>query len=145
MGQGGRDGGMIVQNSELENAWPAARGFVASALDHSFYETPDTLLRELCAGRAQLWAHGDGRGYSVTRMIHVKQKALQVVAFAGRDMTEWVSDAVAEWEAFAQSNDCAMVVAVGRPGWKREFGRNGFEVTNIIGTKKVAPCQKQFQ
>jgi len=61
----------------------------------------------------------------------------QIIALAGKEMGKWLTyanDAVYNWAAV---NDCQLVQAYGRPGWKKFYREQGWNMSKVIYSKPV--------
>lgn len=125
----------MVQMKNIPQAWRTAKPYIESAMSDSLGETADDLYIDLLKDKAQLWTV-DG-GAAVSRVLQAKKKVLHIVALGGEGMNDWIDALMQEWRSFADTHGCELIMAVGRPGWKKVFPRLGFEVKKITGICEV--------
>lgn len=125
----------LVDPSQVYVWWDEREPQLALALRDTYHQSIDDLLHMCLQDQAQLWI-GD-KCTAVTVVLDGDPRILQIVAIGGNDIEQWINPLVAEWRAFAKRNHCAVMVATGRPGWKRVFNQFGFRVTKITGVCEV--------
>jgi hypothetical protein len=83
--------------------------------------TTDDVLAEVQSRDAQLWALNHGDGYLITRISQrTKYSVLEVPYVAGKNMGDWLDDALNTLTEFAQANGCAYIEGYGRRGWMKK-------------------------
>lgn len=126
---------MMVEIKNIPLAWKECSHFIEDAMESSLGESAVDLYIELLSDRAQLWTVEEGA--AVSRVLQAKKKVLHIVALGGRGMESWIDGLMQEWKYFALNHGCDLIMAVGRPGWKKVFPRLGFEVKKITGVCEV--------
>lgn len=127
---------MRVPMMNTASAWRKAEPWIERAMDGSLGETVEDVMRQVLIGRAQLWL--SDKGAAVTRIVDAKKRVLHIVALGGERKDEWIPDLVNELKDFAEHEHCELVLAVGRPGWSRDFRKHGFKVEKITGIYEVS-------
>lgn len=119
----------------MANAWRKAEPMIAEAMKDSLGESVENLRDQVFIGRAQLWL--SDRCAAVTRIVDAKKRVLHIVAVSGEGKEAWLPDLVHEIKDFARHEQCEILLAVGRPGWKRDFRKHGFKLEKITGVCEV--------
>lgn len=94
-------------------------------------ENPDSVRKEVCAGRAQLWIVHDGSGVyaaGITRVNTVAsgRRICFCVVLGGERMERWLALLDKEASAFAKDYGCHSIRISGRVGWKRVMKPLGY-------------------
>lgn len=109
-----------------EEQWEAARPLLQAALDQSEQgQTIEDVQRAISSGEAQLWIGERSAG--------VTEITIEINAWLfGGDAEESVA-MLPSIEAFARTIGAdRIVVAGGRPGWKRVLRSHGFETKEVL-------------
>lgn len=103
--------------------------------------TVDDILRFVLNGQMQLWiGHEENTiyGHVVTEIKEYPQcKMLTVQYCAGEpNHMQYVGDEIFDLlDRFAKDAGCAGVEFVGRPGWRKQADKHGFEVRSVMYQK----------
>lgn len=136
----------LVGPEWLPAVWGKLADYMEAALAHSCqYEwTGAELYRRLVEGEFRLMAVFRSVGaYEIiggvvcSRGVRDGRPYLAVVCCGGRDMDDWIDDAVAGWFALARSEGADEIVVMGRQGWLRRLARHGLKQRAVIAAAPV--------
>ena len=102
--------------------WERRRGWLLAALEPACGDEA-SLLADLAAGRAQLWA-GEAAAMVTQCVVDERGRCLHVW-LAGGDLEEILAMRPGV-EAWARAHGCGRVTINGRRGWSRVLRRHGY-------------------
>jgi len=109
-----------VPPDEVAEVWAQVGPMIARAILTRSGYTLNAVLRELLAGRTQLWVIGDFDGAVVTMVQNrPAQRVLWVLFMAGDGMDEWLDDWLQVQEKYALYAQCKAIEFSGRKGWHK--------------------------
>lgn len=130
-----------VPTEHVAGIWPEIEPLLAKGIQRSGGRyTPDSVLRSLKAGEAQLWVayrmNGVGPRYygvGTTRIEdYPSRRMLNITFVGGVEMKEWKYELIAMWADFALRSNCSGMEATGREGWVRELRNDGWEQKYVV-------------
>lgn len=101
----------------------------------------DDILRFVLNGQMQLWVvheNNTAYGYLVTEVKDYPQCKMLVVQYCAGEPhhMQYVDDEIFDLlDRFAKDAGCAGVEFVGRPGWRKQADKHGFEVRSVVYQK----------
>ncbi len=126
-----------VLDAQIWAVWHTVSPMLSPALGEG--ETPEQLLADLMARRAQLWIAASEHGIHaacVTELVRRGERFYcNVWLTGGNGVNNWVHflDTIEEW---AKEQGCdAMLIDRARPGWKRLL--NGYKTQTLTLTKEL--------
>lgn len=127
--------------AEMPGLWPRVRDRIASCCDRSGgkYEPAD-ILRNLIAGRMDLWLAEDGGAIHAVAIseivVYPRVRVCKLLACTGEKARRWL-DLLAQIEAWARAQGCAVIEPVCRPGWERHLKPMGYRKTHVVLEKTL--------
>jgi len=103
--------------------------------------TVDDILRFILTGQMQLWVgHEEGKiyGHVITEIKDYPQRRMLVVQYCALEShhMQYMDDEVSDLlDRFAKDAGCSGVEFVGRPGWRNQAAKYGFEVQSVMYQK----------
>lgn len=103
--------------------------------------TVDDILRFVLTGQMQLWiGHEENTiyGHVVTEIKEYPQCKMLVVQYCAGEPNhmQYVDDEIFDLlDRFAKDTGCSGVEFVGRPGWRKQAEKYGFEVRSVMYQK----------
>ena len=101
----------------------------------------DDILRFVLNGQMQLWAVNEDAkiyGHVITEVKHYPQFKMLVVQYccAAPHSMQYVDDEAFDiFERFAKDTGCVGVEFVGRPGWRKQAAKYGYELQSVTYQK----------
>ena len=125
-----------------DETWRLVQGWIARALaECAAIETLADVKGSIQDRRRQLWlvdCHGMTTGVVVTETYATARGETCGVPYAAGHAMAIVIDAVLETiEAWARSEGCTRVEAIGRPGWTRTLKSHGWEPRLVHMAKEI--------
>lgn len=107
------------------------RQLIARGLEYDGHYSVDDVLKEVFAGRADIWL-GD-QSVAVTSMIECPQARKFNIWVAAGEKDELINEMYPQFEQRAREHGCKSVMITGRPGWVRVMKDTGFkEVARVL-------------
>ena len=134
---------LYVPKAKLTAVGPQLFPFIDRALQYGQGEyTLDNILDAILDDRMQLWGVVDDErgiiGAVTTRIIETPQlRILHIDHLGGEDFASWGEALDKEMTVFARKNNCAMLQALGRPGWVRAIPWAGVEQQYVVIGKRI--------
>ena len=103
--------------------------------------TVDNILKFVLDGQMQLWvAHEEGKiyGHVITEIKQYPQCMMLVVQYSAGEPNHMknVDDEMFDLlDRFAMDTGCSGIEFVGRPGWRKQAEKYGFEVRSVMYQK----------
>ena len=103
--------------------------------------TVDNILKFVLDGQMQLWvAHEEGKiyGHVITEIKQYPQCRMLVVQYCAGEPNhmKYVDDEMFDLlDRFAMDAGCSGIEFVGRPGWRKQAEKYGFEVRSVMYQK----------
>ena len=103
--------------------------------------TVDDILRFVLNGQMQLWVgHDDNEiyGHVITEVKSYPRRKMLVVQYCAGEPNhmQYVDDEMFDLlDRFAKDAGCSGIEFVGRPGWRKQAGKYGFEVQSVMYQK----------
>lgn len=103
--------------------------------------TVDDILRFVLNGQMQLWVgHDDNEiyGHVITEVKNYPQCKMLVVQYCAGEPNhmQYVDEEMFDLlDRFAKDAGCSGIEFVGRPGWRKQAGKYGFEVQSVMYQK----------
>jgi len=103
--------------------------------------TVDDILRFVLNGQMQLWVgHDDNEiyGHVITEVKNYPQRKMLVVQYCAGEPNhmQYVDEEMFDLlDRFAKDAGCSGIEFVGRPGWRKQAGKYGFEVQSVMYQK----------
>jgi len=103
--------------------------------------TVDDILRFILNGQMQLWiGHDDNEiyGHVITEVKNYPQCKMLVVQYCAGEPNhmQYVDEEMFDLlDRFAKDAGCSGIEFVGRPGWRKQAGKYGFEVQSVMYQK----------
>lgn len=127
---------------EIPMAWERLRPFLQKCADSSVeVEDAADYYHRLTTGFSGLFIARKNEAilgvFIIQRMEFPHMNICHVSALAGDRITEWLeaaNDAIYNWAA---TNDCQLIKAEGRPGWKKFYKEQGWQMDKVIFTLPV--------
>lgn len=127
---------------ELPELWPTIRDRVATCCARSGgkYEPLDVLMHCL-SRRMGLWLarqdEGEIAAIAITEICAYPRLAVcKLLACTGDDAPHWI-ELLAEIEAWAKAQGCAVMEPICRPGWERHLKPKGYRKTHVVLEKTL--------
>ena len=103
--------------------------------------TVDDILRFVLNGQMQLWVgHDDNEiyGHVITEIKDYPRRKMLVVQYCAGEPNhmQYVDEEMFDLlDRFAKDAGCSGIEFVGRPGWRKQAGKYGFEVQSVMYQK----------
>lgn len=133
----------IVPTERIPYIW----NDVAPILERAVKTTPntfdiDSLLDVLLHNQQQLWIVFDENNtihasFTTYIVLYPLCKILGVPFVAGKNMREWIDQALSILETYAKENGCGGIEGYGRRGWTRQLGSHGWKPEYIVYQKML--------
>lgn len=124
----------LIETGFLDAEWEKLTPYLLEAIDRvCSKDTIDDIYALVYTGTSQLWAVDD-KAWMITR---VDDDVLQLTWTLGRDLHEWMHDALMWAEEIGRFNRCKQIEAPGREGWKRLLKTYGYKLTYIMMVKEL--------
>lgn len=121
----------IVNTHEIDLVWDKALPLLTPGLAGADPKIVKEFLEE---GTYQLWIAGDFDAAATTAInVFPVGKVATVVHLGGSKIWEWMSEGIAEIEAWAKKHDCNRVRINGRREWSRVLP--GYRQASIVSEK----------
>lgn len=127
----------LVPKEDYITIFPFIEDYLKLAAKYTYgrYGEQD-IKNELLTKQQQLWIAFEGTnmfGFVVTEVItYPKIKTLIMHFTAGKELSLWKDDMLAELRNFAKLNDCKVIESYGRKGWAKVFKQDGYNTKFIF-------------
>ena len=126
----------LVPVEHIESVWHSVERYIADALSYypGRYTVEDIKIGLLTEPR-QLWLAFDGAviyGVVGTHVVTYPRMRTLFMHFIGGDAgLTWKAPMLVVLQKFARDNDCKLLEAQGRTGWKKIFESDGLKTRSI--------------
>jgi hypothetical protein len=127
----------LVPKEDYITIFPLIEDYLIKAAKFTYgrYGEQD-IKNDLLTKKQQLWIAFEGTnvfGFVVTEIItYPKMKTLIMHFTAGKELSLWKDDMLAELRDFAKLNDCKVIESYGRKGWAKVFKQDGYNTKFIF-------------
>ena len=127
----------LVPKEDYITIFPLIEDYLKLAAKYTYgrYGEQD-IKNKLLTKQQQLWIAFEGTnmfGFVVTEVItYPKMKTLIMHFTAGKELSLWKDDMLAELRDFAKLNDCKVIESYGRKGWAKVFKQDGYNTKFIF-------------
>jgi hypothetical protein len=132
----------LIRPDSIPQIWEKLEPFLQKAADTAIeYDTASDFYHNLVTGFSGLFVVVDGTetlGVIVFQRMHFPTiNVCHVIALAGEKIGIWQDEGNSAVYNWAATNDCQLIRAFGRPGWKKFYKEQGWSMDKVIYTKPV--------
>lgn len=126
----------------LSTVFPVIAHFIQEAISVSYDGlTLGDLYAQLLRDHAVLWVVMDADEPVAACITEIRKphdvRILTIVALGGKRMQLWFGDLLSAIEQFAKLEQCQVIEAIGRKGWKRAAARFGYHDSHTVVKKEL--------